>query len=322
MFERWSLKFPITLGVVLIVLLVLLTIGWIMLTISSALGGWQHPAMFWTMLALGTSFLVTVLVGVVMYLTLTVRTINLNQRQTNFIDAVTHELKSPIASLKLYLQTLTRQTVSDEERSAFHQYMMEDVQRLDQLINHLLAAARLERYEQVSRTEVVDLNELLGTLAEDVAEQYHVAPGTVRLELQPCSIQAVSDEAVILFRNIIDNAVKYAGDPPQVAIRLYRDTRNRVVIQVEDNGRGIPAALRRHVFGRFVRVGDELVRDRPGTGLGLYLVRTIAQRWRATVRIRDPMGWRQGTMFEVVLPATMVVESRTQSAVQHSDASR
>ncbi len=306
MFERWSLKFPITLGIVLIVLLVLLTVGWVMLTLRSALGGWQHPAMFWTMLAVGTSFLVTVLVGVVMYLTLTVRTINLNQRQSNFIDAVTHELKSPIASLKLYLQTLTRQQVTEQERHAFQQYMLEDVQRLDQLINHLLAAARLERGEQVSRAESIELNTLLQTLAEDVTEQYHVPQDTVRLELEPCTIHAVPDEAVIVFRNIIDNAVKYAGDPPQVVIRMQRAPRGRVVVQVEDNGRGIPAQLRRRVFGRFIRVGDELMRDRPGTGLGLYLVRSLVQRWRGTVRIRDPVAFPRGTMFEVVLPAALL----------------
>lgn len=318
MFERWSLKFPITLGVVLIVLLVLLTVGWIMMAVSSALGGWRHPAVFWTMLAVGTSFLLTVLAGVVMYLTLTIRSINLNQRQSNFIDAVTHELKSPIASLKLYLQTLTRQSVSNEEREAFHQYMLEDLQRLDQLINHLLAAARLERREESARTEPVNLAELLADLSRQVSEQYRVPEDNVVLELQPCTIDAVLEDVAILFRNIIDNAFKYAGDPPEVAIRLYRDGRGRPVVQVEDNGRGIPADLRRRVFGRFVRLGDELVRDRPGTGLGLYLVRTLTHRLRGSVRVRDPLRYRQGTMFEVVLPAACVRDSATVPAKEPS----
>src|SRR6185503_7830143 len=172
MFERRSLKLPITLGVIMIVLLVVLTVGWILLT---AFILWQHgnPALGWTLLTVGTSFLVIVLVGVVIYLTLSIKSINLNQRQSNFVDSVTHELKSTIASLKLYLQTLTRQPVSDDERSNFHSMMLDDVERLDQLINHLLDAARLQRLNQSRETSELRLDVILRECALAVCSAHH-----------------------------------------------------------------------------------------------------------------------------------------------------
>src|SRR5262245_28511131 len=118
MFERRSLKWPITLGVVMIVLLVVLTVGWVLLAVF----GGQ-----WTWLSIGTTFLAFVLADVIMYLVLMVKAINLSRRQSNFIDSVTHELKSPIASLKLYLQTLNRHHVEEVERESFHRYMLDDV---------------------------------------------------------------------------------------------------------------------------------------------------------------------------------------------------
>ena len=106
MFERRSLKLPIALGVTMIVMVVALIVGWVLLTVSGALRESNRAALYWTLLSVGASVLAAVLVGVVMYLTLSIKAINLNRRQSNFIDSVTHELKSPIASLKLYLQTL------------------------------------------------------------------------------------------------------------------------------------------------------------------------------------------------------------------------
>ncbi len=109
---RSSLGWPITLGVVMIVLVVALIVGWVVLTVAQA----ERSALYWVLLAVGTVFLVLVLVGVVLYLLISIKEIRLNQRQSNFIDSVTHELKSPIASLKLYLQTLSRRTVTDNQR--------------------------------------------------------------------------------------------------------------------------------------------------------------------------------------------------------------
>ena len=161
MFERRSLKWPITLGVIMIVLIVALTVGWILLAVLGVGNEKGLAPLYWTLLTVGTTFLVLVLVGVVMYLALSVKEINLNRRQSNFIDAVTHELKSPIASLKLYLQTLHRRQVSAEEQANFHRYMLEDVERLDDLINHLLDAAKLSKPAIDSEMEDLELAKLL-----------------------------------------------------------------------------------------------------------------------------------------------------------------
>ena len=119
MFERWSLRLPITLGVTMILLIIALIVGWVLVTAGIIAG------LSWTLLSVGTIFLGIVLAGVITYLTLSIKAINLSRRQSNFIDSVTHELKSPIASLKLYLQTMDKREVSDQERSTFHRYMMD-----------------------------------------------------------------------------------------------------------------------------------------------------------------------------------------------------
>ena len=180
MINRRSIRFPVTLGVVLIVLVVALTVGWVIVSASAALGS-EHSAVYWTMLAVGSTFFVLVLVGVILYLALTVKAIRLNQRQSNFIDSVTHELKSPIASLKLYLQTLTRHQVTAEQQADFQRFMLEDVQRLDELIDHLLDAARLEHSELADGEEDVALDELLARSARLICQRYNLPESTVDL---------------------------------------------------------------------------------------------------------------------------------------------
>ncbi len=118
---------PITLGVIMILLVVALIVGWVTVTVI----GTERSAAYWALLAVGTTFLVLVLVGVVLYLLISVKEIRLNRRQSNFIDSVTHELKSPIASLKLYLQTLSRRNVDEQRQADFYRFMLEDVDRLD-----------------------------------------------------------------------------------------------------------------------------------------------------------------------------------------------
>ena len=115
--------------------------GWVLVSIAAALGS-ENAAFYWAILGVGVALLVLVLVGVIIYLALTIKAIALSQRQSNFIDSVTHELKSPLASLKLYLQTLTRRPVPPEQQADFHRFMLKDVERLDTLIDHLLDAAK------------------------------------------------------------------------------------------------------------------------------------------------------------------------------------
>jgi len=302
MLERKSLRGPIALGVVMIVLVVVLAAIWITGNLIGASQG--SPFWFWAMLATGTVLLLGVLAGVITYLTLTVKAFNLNRRQSNFIDAVTHELKSPIASLKLYLQTMARRSVDEAQRQDFHRIMLEDVERLDSLINHLLDAARVARGSDPAEDQPVRLDELLGQCATAACVRYKLPAETVEVSAPAVTINGQLVQLEILFRNLIDNAVKYGGSPPKVEVRARQPTAREVTVSVEDNGAGIPADQRRKVFGRFVRLGSELERSRTGTGLGLYLVRNVTKSLGGNIRVRD-RGGPSGTVFEVTLPGVL-----------------
>lgn len=317
MFDNRSLKWPITLGVVMIVLVILLLIGWVLINVVAAVGEPESAAAYWVSLALGSISLGCILAGVIVYLVLSIRAINLNRRQSNFVDSVTHELKSPIASLKLYLQTLARRQVSDEQRRDFHRYMLDDVERLDQLINHLLDAARVERKPVIESYRQCRLDSLLVDIAESVGQAYELPDETILVEAAPISLLANPVDLNILFRNLIDNAVKYGGNPVQVSVLAKLESK-QIKVCVLDNGPGIPRKLRRKIFGRFVRIGSELERSTQGTGLGLYLVRTIARSLGGSVRIRDRRGC-SGTEFEVQFPESKLIAKESSDAVELVD---
>jgi two-component system, OmpR family, phosphate regulon sensor histidine kinase PhoR len=288
---RSSYSWPILLAVIMICLLVALIVFWIVLTFGA-----------WTVLTTGTVFLVLVLVGVVLYLRISIKEIRLNQRQSNFIDSVTHELKSPIASLKLYLQTLSRRNVTETQQADFYRFMLDDVERLDGLINHMLDAARLDQEPVSGEFREIDLPALLQSCAETACLRYHLPISTIRLDAVPATVSARPIDVEMVFRNLIDNAIKYGGSEPNVEIQVRSGENDTVVTQIIDNGPGIPAPQRRRIFRRFVRLGSELERSQKGTGLGLFIVRTLVKRLKGQVSVRDRVE-KNGTIFQVELPA-------------------
>jgi two-component system phosphate regulon sensor histidine kinase PhoR len=292
---------PILLAIGMITLLVVLTVGWSLVTVFGALKDTERAGVYWALLPIGSSFILLLLVGVILYLILSIKAINLTRRQSNFIDSVTHELKSPIASMKLYLQPLSRHQVSQQMQTDFHRFMLEDLERLDHLINQMLDAGRLDAERSKAEEEDVELAKLLRECAAAVCMNYRLSPETVRLDVQPSVVVGRRIDLDVIFRNLIDNAVKYAGSPPQVEVSLSRNGKGLVIARIADNGRGIPLHLRRKIFGRFVRLGLELEREKPGTGLGLYIARTLVRQYRGQIRVRDPEKG-PGTVFEVQLP--------------------
>src|SRR5687768_11022047 len=168
MFEHRSLRWPITLGVVMFVVLAALLVGWIVIYAFRLIEDPRRSGLYIALLSVGAAFLTLAIVGTALYLTLSIKAINLSRRQSNFIDSVTHELKSPIASLKLYLQTLNRRPLGAEEAARFYKDMLEDVERLDQLINQLLDAARLAKDRVGPPPEDVELEELLRNCTRNV----------------------------------------------------------------------------------------------------------------------------------------------------------
>ncbi len=300
--HRKSLRLPITLAIVMIVLLVALLVGWVLLAVFGALVDSSSAPLFWTLLPVGTTFLVLVLVGVVVYLVLSIKAINLNRRQSNFIASVTHELKSPIASLKLYLQTLNRRPVDISERDEFYRYMLDDVDRLDRLISHMLDAAQLDKHPVAEDVEEVEIASLIRECAQTICLRYRVPYSTIQLTLEPCFVRAARVDVDMIFRNLIDNAVKYADFQPAVEIHLRTAPKaGLIVVRVHDNGVGIPHKMKRKIFGRFVRLGLELEREKPGTGLGLYIVRTLVRRLQGRILVQDAEQG-SGTVFEVQIP--------------------
>jgi two-component system, OmpR family, phosphate regulon sensor histidine kinase PhoR len=301
---RRSLGGPILLGVVLIASIVALGVGWVLVSIAAALGS-ENAAFYWAVLGVGVALLVLVLVGVIIYLALTLKAIALTQRQSNFIDSVTHELKSPLASLKLYLQTLTRRSVPPQQQADFHRFMLQDVERLDTLIDHLLDAAKTLPRRSRRGDAATPLGPVLRQACATAVQRHAIDAGRVRLELpageaEGPNVGGREADLEIIFRNLVDNAVKYSLPEPEVDVVVTRLPKGRVLVSVADNGPGIPPAERQNVFGRFVRLGSELERSASGTGLGLFLVGAIVKqlRGRVTAKGRAP----RGTVMEVELP--------------------
>ena len=301
---RRSLGWPIILGVVLIAAIIALAVGWVLVSIAAALGS-QNAVFYWTILGVGVALLVVVLAGVIVYLALTVKAIALSQRQSNFIDSVTHELKSPLASLKLSLQTLTRRAVPAEQQADFHRIMLQDVERLDMLIDHLLDAAKTLQRRPQAGDDVADVEALLQGVAAAVIQRHGVAADVITVQAvkgTPLLVVGRSADVEIVLRNLLDNAVKYSLPDPRITVTLGRTNTGRVRIAVADNGPGIPIPLRPLIFKRFVRLGSELERSTPGTGLGLFLVKSLVRQMRGKVSARGRQP-PPGTVFEVELPA-------------------
>lgn len=302
MFERKSLKWPILLAIFMIVVVVGLTVGWILLNVFSAISdSSKNRNIYWVLLSVGSIMFAFVLIGIILYLIWIIQNINLNRRQSNFIDSVTHELKTPIASLKLYLQTLHRRPVEGEQRLEFYRTMMEDVNRLERLINQLLDVARIQQKDvDPTPPQWVQLDNVIEQYVQQLTQQYQLLPSQLRVHVSRCDVLAHKVDLEVLVRNLLDNAIKYAGHPPEVDVELHYNEFT-ATFSVTDNGEGIPRHLRRRIFQRFYRAGDELERKQAGTGLGLFLVRSIVQRLKGTVRVTD-VPRQNGTRFVVTIP--------------------
>lgn len=292
MIKRSSLTWKIALAVVVLVMIVALLVIWI-------IGQASEEA--WTLLTVGTIFFALILVGVMVYFMWTIKEYRLNRRQANFIDSVTHELKSPIASIKLCLQTLDLRAVGPEQQREFHKFIMEDIERLDSLIDHLLAVAQLDHVERDEQLEEMPLEGLLEKCVDEVRRRYALGPDRVRLEIDPCLVRGRPRDLEMVFVNLLDNAAKYGAKEPQVNVQASVHHGKRVVIKISDNGKGVNFDLRRKIFKRFFRGGSELERTTKGTGLGLYIVKSLINKMKGRIHThgRGPLG---GATFEVDLP--------------------
>jgi signal transduction histidine kinase len=290
--KRRTLHWPITISVSLMTLNVALMVGWILLAASIR---------EWNALTIGTVAFALVLVGLTFYMVLTIKEFRVSQQQSNFVDSVTHELKTPIASLRLYLETLQIRNLTDEQRQEFYSVMDVELRRLDDLINHLLEVGRLDALGRTQEPEDVPIDELLRGCARKACAHHKLdEDGTVTYQVEPVLIRGRRLVLEMIFSNLLDNALKYAGSPPQIVVEAKSAAGGRLLVRISDNGRGVPPALRKKIFRIFFRVGNELERTRQGTGLGLYIVRTLVRIMKGSVCVRDRAGG--GSTFEVELP--------------------
>lgn len=260
----------------------------------------------WLGLILGALALGISLFGISFYSFLTIKEIQLNRRQSNFVDSVTHELKTPIAALRLYLDTLLMRDLAEKDRHEFYETMETELERLDRLINQLLEVGRLDAIGAQTEPETVELSRLLKSCAELACKHHkHQVSDVFTFDLAPLAVHSRRMLLDMIFGNLIDNAVKYGGDPPCVHVKTFARGRNRIIVQIRDRGPGIPADQRNKIFRLFFRGNDELQRTRKGTGLGLYIVRTLVGILKGRVSIIDaPDG--VGSIFEVSIPAEAV----------------
>ncbi|HUG91117.1 MAG TPA: HAMP domain-containing sensor histidine kinase [Planctomycetaceae bacterium] len=291
--QRSTYQWPITLSVVLIGLNVTLMVCWIVIFAQSRA---------WNALTIGTIAFALILVGLTFYLILTLKEIRVNRRQANFVDSVTHELKTPIASIRLYLETLQFRQLDEVQRSEFYGIMERELSRLDELINHLLEVGRLDAIGQQADPEDVELEPLLLRCAETASAKHGCdAAAVFAFDVEPSVIPARRMVLEMIFGNLLDNALKYGGAEPHVDVHVRVRDRGRIVTRITDNGAGVPSELRRKIFQIFFRGGNELERRHKGTGLGLYIVKTLVHFLKGNVTISDRAGG-PGSVFEVQLP--------------------
>ena len=300
--KRSRIRLPITLSVTLMALNVALMVCWIVLLAQDAQ---------WGALAVGVVTFTIIIAGLSFWLALSIKEINLNHRQANFVDSVTHELKSPIAALQLALQTLRMRNVDADKRREFHTMMAEELSRLDQLIDQLLEVGRLDAIGTHEAPEPVPIHGLLYRCAENACAHYKQdLDQVVTFDVPPLTLHVRRIVVQLIFSNLIDNAVKYADEPALVHVAAWRIGPDRLRVRIADNGSGVPYEDRRKIFRIFYRGGSELERRRKGTGLGLYIVHTLVRRLKGTIDVLDRTDGQPGCVFQVELPGRVADHSR------------
>jgi len=223
--------------------------------------------------------------------------IALTRQSQNFLLSVTHELKSPLASISLVLQTIKKRNIDEDKKQHLTTNALKEADRLNELVNNILLSTKLAGNYEVN-PEAFDLIYLI----EDLIEKYQIKFPKIRFEIQSGTLPLMyADRQGIesVMSNLIENGAKYAGENAFVHIKLRYDD-DKFTIDVCDNGVGVPIPERKKIFDKFYRVGNEMTRKTKGTGLGLYIVAEIVKVHKGTIRILD--NTPHGSVFRVVLP--------------------
>ncbi|MGH9846175.1 MAG: sensor histidine kinase [Blastocatellia bacterium] len=293
--NRRSVYFFAALGVCLVVLAVALNVGWVVLN-------WRQFAM----LIFGVIFFILIIAGVVLNTIFLIREIRRNEQHDSFLNAVTHELKTPIASIRLYLETLQRRDVDEEKRKEFYRIMLEDNDRLLHTVEQVLRASRAGHKRRELHQSVLDLGVLARECVELARTRTHLDDRTLRYaeSLPPgdrAQVRGDADELRAAISNLIDNAIKYSDKEIDVLVEVMTLDDERVSVRVSDCGIGIPRNEINQIFKRFYRVPLRVAARIKGTGLGLFIVRSVINKHGGKV-FAESEGEGQGSTFTIQLP--------------------
>lgn len=295
-----SLSIPIALGAVTVALSIAMLVAWIVVILQNNALTAQVAQNTWLLIAgiLSLGIIITVLVLFSVFLvreTLEIR------RQDNFIDSVTHELKSPLASIKLCLQTIDRPNLQEGQAQTLRQMMIDDVERLSIFIEDVLQASRLTHGLHAMSFSQVDMATFMQACASVICKRYRLEPSSIEVSVRE-PVQLHTDRVALetVMTNLLDNAVKYSDSPVRVTLTVQIEGRG-VGISVRDFGIGIAAVHLKRLSQRFYRVPDPAVRSRRGTGLGLFVVASHVRSLGGRMVARS-QGRGKGATFSVWLP--------------------
>src|SRR5580700_684409 len=296
--RRGTIVFFLFLGITLVALAVALNVGWIILN-------WREGVL----LFFGIVFFALMIAGMVVNTIFLVRELRRSEQHDSFINAVTHELKTPVASIRLHLETLQRRDLPEPQKQDFYRLMLSDTDRLTETVEQVLRAGRAGDKKAGREKAEIDFAHLVRECMDAARSRHHLPAEAIRYEEQSTNGSAIrvlgsgEDLRTAVF-NVLDNAIKYSGDQVDVRVRLNVPDEKRVVLSVQDRGVGIPPDDMKSIFKRFYRVSHRSLANVKGTGLGLFIVKSIAQKHGGKV-FAESAGEGQGTTITMELPRSM-----------------
>jgi signal transduction histidine kinase len=293
--RRGTIVFFLCLGIGLVALAVALNVGWIILN-------WREGVL----LLFGIIFFALIIAGMVVNTIFLVRELRRSEQHDSFINAVTHELKTPVASIRLHLETLQRRELPEPRKQEFYRVMLSDTDRLTETVEQVLRAGRAGDKRAGREKTDVDFAQLVRDCMEAARTRHHLQPEALRYQEEATNgdglkVRGSAEDLRTAVFNVLDNAIKYSGNSVDVRVQLEAPDEKRIVLRVQDQGVGIPSEDVKRIFKRFYRVTHRSLAHVKGTGLGLFIVKAIMQKHGGKVSAESD-GEGHGTTIVMELP--------------------